>query len=150
MLVLATLSAIVASQAVITGTFSIIRQTAALGILPKLKIHHTDSFIEGQIFIPVINYTLMVLCIAVLVGFGGDNIKLGEAYGVAVMMVMLVTTIMVTILMLVKWECSLLIVIPFFLFFFTVESVFLSANLNKVSQVTFLLITQNYSHMGHI
>ena len=53
----------------------------SLGVFPKLRIVHTDSFVEGQIFIPVINYVLMLLCVAVLAGFGGDNIHLGNAYG---------------------------------------------------------------------
>jgi KUP system potassium uptake protein len=53
----------------------------SLGVFPKLKIVHTNSFVEGQIFIPFINYTLMVLCIAVVAGFEGDAVKLGDAYG---------------------------------------------------------------------
>jgi len=132
MLVLATLAAIVASQAVITGTFSIIRQATSLGIFPKMRVVHTGDFVEGQIFIPVINYSLMVLCIAVVAGYEGDPIKLGNAYGVAVMMVMLITTLMTTMIMLMSWTVSVLLVIPFFVFFFTVEAVFLSANLFKV------------------
>lgn len=68
-------------QAVITGTFSIIRQATMLGVFPKLRIVHTDSFVEGQIFIPLVNYTLMVLCIIVVAAFNGDSVKLGDAYG---------------------------------------------------------------------
>lgn len=132
MLVLATLAAIVASQAAITGTFSIIRQATALGVFPKLRVVHTDSLVEGQIFIPAVNYSLMLLSIAVIAGFGGDNNKLGDAYGVAVMAVMLITTAMVTIVMMVKWNLSLLMVIPFCLLFTLIEGVFLSANLFKV------------------
>jgi KUP system potassium uptake protein len=57
----------------------------SLGIFPKLRVIHTDSFVEGQIFIPVINYLLMIICIAVIAGFGGDNVQLAHAYGKAVM-----------------------------------------------------------------
>lgn len=53
----------------------------SLGVFPKLRVVHTNSYIEGQIFIPFVNYALMLLCIAVIAGFGGDNNKLGEAYG---------------------------------------------------------------------
>lgn len=53
----------------------------SLGVFPKLRIIHTDKFVEGQIFIPVINYILMLLCIAVIAGFGGDNVNIGNAYG---------------------------------------------------------------------
>jgi K+ potassium transporter len=59
-------------------------QASALGVFPKMHIIHTNSFVEGQIFIPFVNYTLMLLCIAVVAGFGGDNNKLGNAYGALV------------------------------------------------------------------
>ena len=52
-----------------------------MGVFPKLRIVHTDSFVEGQIFIPSVNYILMVLCIAVIAGYGGNNDRLGDAYG---------------------------------------------------------------------
>ncbi|GAX79004.1 hypothetical protein CEUSTIGMA_g6444.t1 [Chlamydomonas eustigma] len=132
MVALATLAASVASQAVITGTFSILRQSMSLGIFPKLHVIHTDSFVEGQIFIPVINYLLMIICIAVIAGFGGDNVQLGHAYGVAVMMVMLITTLLVSLIMIVKWRVSIFLVVPFFILFFCIEGIFLSANLFKV------------------
>ena len=58
-------------------------QAMSLGVFPKLRVVHTNSYIEGQIFIPFVNYTLMLLCIAIIAGFGGDNNRLGEAYGEA-------------------------------------------------------------------
>lgn len=79
-LVIAVLAAIVASQAAITGTFSIIKQCSALGCFPRVKIMHTSSKIHGQIYIPEINWTLMILCLAVTVGFR-DTKRLGNAAG---------------------------------------------------------------------
>lgn len=66
---IAILAAVVGSQAIITGTFSIIKQCSALGCFPRVKIIHTSSKIHGQIYIPEINWTLMLLCLAVTVGF---------------------------------------------------------------------------------
>ena len=68
-LAIAILAAVVGSQAIITGTFSIIKQCTSLGCFPKVKIVHTSSKMHGQIYIPEINWTLMLLCLAVTVGF---------------------------------------------------------------------------------
>ncbi|MEW5312655.1 MAG: hypothetical protein WDW38_004272 [Sanguina aurantia] len=103
MLVLATAATIVASQALITGSFSIIRQAITLGVFPPLKIYHTGKDVEGQIYIPAVNYTIMLLCIAVVAGFK-DTVALGNAYGVAVMTVMFITTNLLTLIMVACWE----------------------------------------------
>ncbi|KAJ6771715.1 OSMOTIC STRESS POTASSIUM TRANSPORTER [Salix koriyanagi] len=79
-LVIAILAAVVGSQAIITGTFSIIKQCSALGCFPRVKIVHTSSKIHGQIYIPEINWTLMLLCLAVTIGFR-DTKRLGNASG---------------------------------------------------------------------
>lgn len=81
-LVIAILAAVVGSQAIITGTFSIIKQCSALGCFPRVKIVHTSSKIHGQIYIPEINWTLMLLCLAVTIGFR-DTKRLGNASGMA-------------------------------------------------------------------
>ena len=80
-LVIAILAAVVGSQAIITGTFSIIKQCSALGCFPKVKIVHTSSKIHGQIYIPEINWILMILCLAVTIGFR-DTRRLGNASGI--------------------------------------------------------------------
>lgn len=77
---IAVLAAVVGSQAVITGTFSIIKQCSALGCFPRVKIVHTSSRTRGQIYIPEINWILMILCLAVTVGFR-DTKRLGNASG---------------------------------------------------------------------
>lgn len=78
--VVATLAAIVASQATISATFSIIKQALALGCFPRVKVMHTSKNFLGQIYIPDINWILMILCIAVTAGFKNQN-QIGNAYG---------------------------------------------------------------------
>jgi KUP system potassium uptake protein len=79
-LAIAILQAVVGSQAIITGTFSIIKQCSSLGCFPKVKIVHTSSKIHGQIYIPEINWSLMLLCLAVTIGFR-DTKRMGNAAG---------------------------------------------------------------------
>lgn len=78
--VIATLAAIVASQATISATFSIIKQALALGCFPRVKVVHTSKKFLGQIYIPDINWILMILCIAVTAGFRNQS-QIGNAYG---------------------------------------------------------------------
>jgi KUP system potassium uptake protein len=78
--VIATLAAVVASQATITATFSVIKQALAHGCFPRVKVVHTSKKFLGQIYIPDINWILMVLCIAVTTGFKNQN-QIGNAYG---------------------------------------------------------------------
>lgn len=80
MFVIATLAAIVASQALISATFSIVKQSMALGCFPRVNIIHTSKTKEGRIYSPEINYTLMILCLVVLLGFR-DGQAIGNAYG---------------------------------------------------------------------
>lgn len=79
-MVIAVMAAVVGSQAIITGTFSIIKQCSALGCFPSVKLVHTSSKIHGQIYIPEINWILMLLCLAVTIGFR-DTRRLGNASG---------------------------------------------------------------------
>lgn len=78
--VLATLAAMIASQAIITATFSIVKQSVALGCFPRVKIVHTSNNIAGQVYIPEINWILMVLCLLITAGFRDTN-EIGNAYG---------------------------------------------------------------------
>lgn len=78
--IVATLAAIVASQATISATFSIIKQAHALGCFPRVKVVHTSKKFLGQIYIPDINWILMILCIAVTAGFKNQS-QIGNAYG---------------------------------------------------------------------
>ncbi|KAJ8461313.1 hypothetical protein OPV22_034239 [Ensete ventricosum] len=127
---IAILAAVVGSQAVITGTFSIIKQCSALGCFPRVKIVHTSSKIHGQIYIPEINWILMILCLAVTIGFR-DTKLLGNASGLAVMTVMLVTTCLMFLVIVLCWHQSIILAVCFILFFGSIEALYFSASLIK-------------------
>ncbi|XVF60346.1 hypothetical protein PTKIN_Ptkin08bG0037700 [Pterospermum kingtungense] len=129
-LAIAILAAVVGSQAIITGTFSIIKQCSALGCFPRVKIIHTSSKIHGQIYIPEINWTLMLLCLAVTVGFR-DTKRMGNASGLAVITVMLVTTCLMSLVIVLCWHKSVYLVILFMFFFGSIEVLYFSASLIK-------------------
>ncbi|XP_020576701.1 probable potassium transporter 11 [Phalaenopsis equestris] len=133
MFIVATAAAIIASQATISATFSIIKQALALGCFPRVKVVHTSRKFLGQIYIPDINWILLVLCIAVTAGFKNQS-QIGNAYGTAVVLVMLVTTLLMIPVMLLVWRSH-----PIFIFLFTalsllVELTYFSAVLFKVNQ----------------
>lgn len=131
--VVATLAAVVGSQAVISATFSIVKQCHALGCFPRVKIVHTSRWIYGQIYIPEINWILMVLCVAVTVAFG-DTTLIGNAYGIACMTVMLVTTFLMAFIVIFVWQKNIIFALLFLLFFGSIETVYLSSSLMKVHQ----------------
>jgi KUP system potassium uptake protein len=132
-LVLASLAAIVGSQSVISATFSIVRQCTALGCFPRVKIVHTSKHIHGQIYSPEINWLLMLVCVAVTVGFHDTNL-IGHAYGMACLGVMVVTTLLMSLVMVFVWQQSVVLAVLFLLAFGSVEVVYLSASLMKVPQ----------------
>ncbi|PQQ18307.1 potassium transporter 6 [Prunus yedoensis var. nudiflora] len=129
-LVIAVLAAVVGSQAIITGTFSIIKQCSSLDCFPRVKIVHTSSKIHGQIYIPEINWILMVLCLAVTIGFR-DTKRMGNASGFAVISVMLVTTCLMSLVIVLCWQQSVFVAICFVIFFGTIEALYFSASLVK-------------------
>ncbi|OMO52639.1 potassium transporter [Corchorus olitorius] len=129
-LAIAILAAVVGSQAIITGTFSIIKQCSALNCFPRVKIIHTSNKIHGQIYIPEINWTLMLLCLAVTVGFR-DTKRMGNASGLAVITVMLVTTCLMSLVIVLCWHKSVYLAVLFILFFGSIEALYFSASLIK-------------------
>ncbi|KAK3164374.1 hypothetical protein QOZ80_1AG0016790 [Eleusine coracana subsp. coracana] len=132
-LVLATLAAIVGSQAVISATFSIVRQCSALGCFPRVKIVHTSRRIHGQIYSPEINWILLVVCLAVTIGFRDTNL-IGNAYGMACAGVMVVTTLLMSLVMVFVWQQGVVLASLFLLAFLPVEAAYLSASVMKVPQ----------------
>ncbi|MDE0805096.1 MAG: potassium transporter Kup [Acidimicrobiales bacterium] len=92
LVVLATAATVIASQALISGAFSLTHQAAQLGYLPRLRIIHTSAAERGQVYVPAVNWILMVACVAMVVGFGSST-NLAAAYGVAVTMTMAITTV---------------------------------------------------------
>ncbi|KAL3629239.1 Potassium transporter 8 [Castilleja foliolosa] len=129
-LAIAILAAVVGSQAIITGTFSIIKQCCALGCFPRVKIIHTSSKMFGQIYIPEINWTLMLLCLAVTIGFR-DQKHISNASGLAVITVMLVTTCLMSLVIVLCWNRSVLFALCFIFFFGSIEALYFSASLIK-------------------
>ncbi|KAG8079320.1 hypothetical protein GUJ93_ZPchr0007g5908 [Zizania palustris] len=129
-LVLAILASVVGSQAIISGTFSIINQNQSLSCFPRVKVVHTSDKIHGQIYIPEINWLLMVLCIAVTVGFR-DTKQMGNASGLAVITVMLVTTCLTSLVIMLCWHRTPALALIFFLFFGSIEALYFSASLIK-------------------
>lgn len=129
-LAIAILAAVVGSQAIITGTFSIIKQCSSLGCFPKVKIVHTSSKMHGQIYIPEINWTLMLLCLAVTIGFRNTK-HMGNAAGLAVITVMLVTTCLMSLVIILCWHKNVILALCFIFFFGSIEALYFSASLIK-------------------
>ncbi|KAL0372397.1 UNVERIFIED_CONTAM: Potassium transporter 6 [Sesamum calycinum] len=145
-LVIAVLAAVVGSQAIITGTFSIIKQCSALGCFPRVKIIHTSSKFHGQIYIPEINWILMILCLAVIIGFR-DTRRMGNASGLAVITVMLVTTCLMSLVIVLCWRQRVLLAILFVLFFGAIEALFFSATLIKFLEGAWVPIAFSFVFM---
>ncbi|XP_042060570.1 potassium transporter 11-like [Salvia splendens] len=133
MFIIATLAAIVASQASISATFSIIKQALALGCFPRVNVVHTSKKFLGQIYVPDMNWIIMLLCIAVTAGFRNQS-QIGNAYGTAVVIVMLVTTLLMILIMLLVWHCHWMLVLLFAFLSLVVELTYFSAVLLKVNQ----------------
>ncbi|GKV33233.1 hypothetical protein SLEP1_g41763 [Rubroshorea leprosula] len=130
--IIATLAAIVASQSLISATFSVIKQSVVLDYFPRVKVVHTSPNNEGEVYSPEVNYILMILCVAVILIFGDGNIA--NAFGVVVSLVMLITTILLTLVMIIIWRTSPLLVALYFSVFFTMEGVYVSAVCTKIPE----------------
>lgn len=130
LVLLATAATVIASQALITGTYSLTLSAVQLGYLPRLSIRHTSEHARGQIYIPLVNWLLMLACLTLVVAFCTSS-NLAAAYGVAVTMTMLITTILFYFAARHLWKWSLLKTLPLCLEFGSIELAFLSANLVK-------------------
>jgi KUP system potassium uptake protein len=128
---LATAATIIASQAVISGAFSLTHQAIQLGYLPRLKIQHTSAAQIGQIYISPVNWILMVCTVALVFGFQSSS-KLAAAYGVAVTSTMLITTTLFFLVARKRWQWPLFWAAPLAGIFFLVDVPFFIANISKV------------------
>ncbi|TXG48997.1 hypothetical protein EZV62_024872 [Acer yangbiense] len=135
--VVAVLAAIIASQAMISGAFSIIAQSLSLGCFPRVKVVHTSTEHEGQVYIPEINWLLMICCV-IVTGVFKNTSSIGNAYGIAVVAVMLIATSLVTLIMLVVWKTNIWWIIIFFVGFIGIELVYFSSVLYKFVQGGYL------------
>ena len=129
--ILATMATIIASQALISGVFSLTAQAVQLDYLPRLKIRHTSHAHEGQIYVPLVNWLLMVACIGLVLGFQTSS-NLAAAYGIAVTMTMAITTLIFYRVITERWEWktwkALLLCVPLLF----IEAGFLGANIVKI------------------
>ncbi|HEX7874799.1 MAG TPA: potassium transporter Kup [Sphingobium sp.] len=128
---LATLAAIIASQAVISGAFSVTQQAIQLGFMPRLRITHTSASTAGQIYIPLINWGLMVMVILLVLTFQTSS-NLTAAYGIAVTGAMFIDNVLLTVLLLHLWKWPRWVSIPLLTVFYVVDGAYLASNLTKV------------------
>ena len=136
MVVLATVATVIASQAVISGSFSVARQAVQLGFLPRLRIVHTSE-VEGQIYVPIVNWGLCVGVVTLTIVFGSAN-SLTDIYGVAVTGTFILNTLLFLAVARLLWGTPRRRLVPVALLFLTVEVAFFSANIAKVEHGAWL------------
>ena len=127
---LATLATIIASQALISGAFSLTHQAVALGFFPRVLVKHTSHTTMGQIYVPSINWLLAAVCILLVLTFQ-ESSKLAAAYGIAVTGTMAITSVVFFVVMRETWHWSLAKALPILVFFLTFDLAFLGANALK-------------------
>ncbi len=132
MVLLATVATVIASQAVISGAFSVTRQAIQLGFLPRLYIRHTSTREIGQIYIPAVNWVLLAAVIGLVLGFGSST-DLGSAYGIAVTGTITADTLLFLVVVRVLWRKPGWLVGLGAVVFFTIDFAFLGANMTKVA-----------------
>ena len=130
MVAFATVATVIASQAIISGAYSLTQQAMQLGLLPRMRVRHTASHEKGQIYIPVVNWLLAVGTLVSVLTFGSSD-ALGGAYGIAVSLLMAFTTVLAALVAL-KWGYNPLLVAAVNGFFLLVELVFVCANMTKL------------------
>ncbi|WP_235512705.1 potassium transporter Kup [Sphingomonas sp. Leaf17] len=131
LVVLATMAAVIASQAVISGAFSVTQQAIQLGFMPRLRIEHTSAATAGQIYIPLINWALMIMVILLVLSFRTSS-NLTSAYGIAVTGAMFIDTCLLAVVLFHLWKWPKYLSVPLLAIFFLVDGAYLAANLTKV------------------
>jgi KUP system potassium uptake protein len=126
----ATVATVIASQAIISGVFSLTQQSIQLGFLPRMQIRHTTSSAIGQIYVPLVNWLLAAATLGAVVGFGTSD-ALAGAYGIAVSLLMAITTLLAA-LVAIQWGYPPAIVIAVNGFFFAIDCIFFAANSTKL------------------
>ncbi|BBU29635.1 putative potassium transport system protein kup [Burkholderia sp. THE68] len=133
MVVLSTIATVIASQAVISGTYSMTKQAMQLGFLPRMSVVYTSAKEIGQIYVPGINWTLLLAVVAAVLGFGSST-ALGSAYGIAVTGTMLITTVLTFFVIRYAWHYNWSLCIFATAFFFVIDAMFFSANCLKIAE----------------
>jgi KUP system potassium uptake protein len=131
-IVLATMATVIASQALITGTYSITRQATLLGYAPRLRVVHTSPDQIGQIYMPTVNWSLMIATIATVLAFGSSS-RLAAAYGIAVTMTMIITTLLAYVVARRKWRWSMVVALGVTAPLLLIDLAFFGANAIKIA-----------------
>ena len=131
MVMLATAATVIASQATISGAYSMTQQAIQLGYLPRMAIHHTSARTIGQIYVPAVNWMLLAAVAAAVAGFGSSS-RLASAYGVAVMGTMLVTTLLTFFVLRYDWRYPLWVCVAATAFFMLIDAVLFAAAMHKI------------------
>jgi len=131
LVILATMATVIASQAVISGAFSVTQQAIQLGFIPRLRIEHTSASAAGQIYIPVINWALMVMVILLVLTFQSSS-NLAAAYGIAVTGAMAIDTVLIAVVLFNLWRWNIVAAVVAITVFGIVDLAYFSANLTKV------------------
>jgi KUP system potassium uptake protein len=133
LVLIATAATIIASQAVISGAFSVTHQAIQLGFLPRLRTLHTSEKAAGQIYIPAINYALLAMVLVLVLGFG-ESTKLASAYGISVIGTMLITTLMLAFLLFRVWRWNRWLAATTIGAFLLVDGVYFLSNITKIPE----------------
>jgi KUP system potassium uptake protein len=131
LVLMATAATIIASQAVISGAFSVTQQAIQLGFVPRLRITHTSESAAGQIYIPVVNWALMVMVLILVLTFRTSS-NLAAAYGIAVTGAMLIDTVLIAVVLITMWKWNRIVVGLLLVVFFTVDLGYFTSNLTKI------------------
>jgi len=130
---LSTIATVIASQTLISAVFSLTQQAIELGFCPRFLIWHTSRFMQGQIYMPAVNYALMLACLGVVIGFG-ESSSLAGAYGIAVTGTMTITSILYFVVITRVWKWSLWLAVPLMTLFLVFDLSYFGANLLKVKE----------------
>ena len=131
LVILATMAAVIASQAVISGAFSVTQQAIQLGFMPRLRIEHTSAATVGQIYIPLVNWLLLTMVLLLVIFFRTSS-NLTSAYGIAVTGAMFIDTCLLSVVLFRLWNWPVYYALPLLAVFFLVDGAYFSANLTKV------------------
>jgi KUP system potassium uptake protein len=132
LVVVATAATIIASQAVISGAFSVTHQAIQLGFLPRMRTEHTSARAAGQIYIPAVNWALLLMVLSLVLGFR-QSTRLASAYGIAVSGTMIITTVMLAVLIFQVWKWKRWIAVPTLGLFALTDGAFFASNATKVA-----------------
>jgi len=130
---ISTAAAIIASQALISGSFSITRQAIQLGLAPRLEVEHTSAREMGQIYVPQVNWALMFATLVIVIGFGSSG-ALAAAYGIAVTLTMIITVLLLYVVMTERWRWPKAAALGVVALFLTIDLAFFGANALKILQ----------------